>query len=395
MEKILTFFEKYWKLLAISLFVVALSYVLLFRSLGTLLPGYDLAEVTSKAQSISLRTIYENPVDAPYKLLVWTGNKLDHHGLLVTRIAAGLLAIPVAVLFYWVALHWYSKRVAFLSSILFISSSGFLHFGRFGTGLILQMSTLLLISAVFLYRRAKHETLMAYMFATILAVCLYIPGFVWIVTVGAVVLRRSIPGVLAKLGKTHAALIGLLVLAIVAPLLWVGFHTSSVALAILGLPTALPSIREVVSEILHLGSSIVYRGYWDPAYWLYGSPLLNIGEVILFVAGLFMLINKPILRQNYFILGALALGSALVVLGGSVTIALLVPLIYLVIAGGIFYLLDQWLTVFPRNPVARYIGIGIICILAAFSAMYHLRAYYTAWPNNPKTKQVYIIQQPS
>ncbi|MCA9326923.1 hypothetical protein KDA14_00155, partial [Candidatus Saccharibacteria bacterium] len=91
MEKILSFFEKYWKLLAVGLFVVGLSYILLFRSLGSLLPGYNVAEVSSKAQSISLHTIYENPVDAPYKLLVWVGGKLNHQSLLVTRVAAALL----------------------------------------------------------------------------------------------------------------------------------------------------------------------------------------------------------------------------------------------------------------------------------------------------------------
>ncbi|MCA9327677.1 hypothetical protein KDA14_04070, partial [Candidatus Saccharibacteria bacterium] len=185
------------------------------------------------------------------------------------------------------------------------------------------------------------------------------------------------------------------ILMIISPLLWVGLHNSTIVLSVLGLPSTFPSLSGLLHETLHLGSSIIYRGYWSPAYWLYGAPLLNVGEVVLFIAGLFMLINKPILRQNYFILGALIVGSALVILRGSVTIALLVPLVYLVIAGGIYYLLDQWLTVFPRNPVARYIGIGLICILAAFSAMYHLRAYYTAWPSNPKTKQVYTIKQPS
>jgi hypothetical protein len=128
---------------------------------------------------------------------------------------------------------------------------------------------------------------------------------------------------------------------------------------------------------------------------MYGAPLLNVGESVLFIAGLILLVKRPILRGNYFLLGTLIVSTILIVIGGSATIAMLTPLIYLTIAGGLFYMLDQWLTVFPRNPIAKYSGVLLLMTLVSFSILYHLRAYYTAWPNAPETKVVYSVKQPS
>ncbi len=386
-----TFFSRYWRLIVVAIFVALLSYVLLFRGLGTLTGGYSQTEVTSLHQSRSLRVIYDDPANAPYKLLVWAQLKFGEQGLITTRIAAASLAIFVAVLFYWVALHWYSKRVAFLASVLFISSSGFLHAGRYGTGLILQMATLLLISCVLLYMRTRHDRLIAYLLAGLLAICLYIPGFIWFEIIGLIVMRDYVRQLLKKLGPVHTILVSCLFLVIVAPLLWVGMHHLALFRTLAGLPATIPSLSTLFYNTIHLASSVIWRGYWPPEYWLYRAPLLNVAETILLFAGLFVLFKRPILRQNFFLIGTIVVSSLLIILGGSVSITMLVPLVYLVIAGGIYYLFDQWLTVFPRNPVARTTGLVFVFLLATFSALYHLQAYYTAWPNAPETKRVYTI----
>ncbi|MBP7858224.1 hypothetical protein KA016_04125 [Candidatus Saccharibacteria bacterium] len=395
MEKILNFWSKYWRLVFVGFFVAIVAYVLLFRGISTLTGGYASAELSSQQQSASLRYIYENPVNAPYKLLVWGALKLDHHSLAVTRIAAALFAVMVAVLFYWVALHWYSKRVALLSTLLFISSSGFLHIGRNGSGLILQMATLVLIACVLLYRRVRQETAVAYIIALVLATCLYIPGMIWFELIGLVIMRKRIASMFSKLGHVHTWVIFILGTVPVLPLLWVGVRDVSILREVSGLPATLLSPLQLLDNALHLGSSVVYRGYWPTDHWMYGAPLLNLGEAILLLAGLLVLVRRPILRGNYFLIGTLLTATALIVLGGSVSIAMLIPLVYLTIAGGVYYLLDQWLEVFPRNPFARFIGVALILLLAGCSVFYHLKAYYTAWPNAPETKVVYSVKQPS
>jgi hypothetical protein len=392
MENPRNFFQRHWKLILITTGIALLAYILLFRQLGGLTGAYSTQELASQTQASSLHDIYSNPVNAPYKLLVWTGLKLGHHSLLITRIAAAAIAVGVATLFYWVAVHWYSKRVALLSSILFIGSSGFLHIGRYGTALILQMATLLLIACVLLYRRARRETPVTYLIVVLLALCLYVPGIFWFELLGLALLHKHIWRLFNRLGWLHGVAILTLGIGITIPILWASIQNPAVLREILALPAHVPTVASLWQQAKELGGAIVYRGYYSPEFWLYGSPLLNTAEMTLFLAGVFVLIQTPRLRKDHYIVGAMLVSIALILLGGSATIAMLIPLMYLVIAGGIYYLLDQWLTIFPRNPIARGLGVGLICITASFSAYYHVQAYYVAWPQAPETEQVYTIK---
>lgn len=392
MDKLKTFFQRHWRLLLIATGIAILAYILLFRQLGGLTGAYSNAELVSQTHASSLRTIFHNPVNAPYELLVWMGLKLGHHSLLTTRVAASIIAIGVAILFYWVALHWYSKRVALLATILFVGSSGFLHIGRYGTALILQMTTLLLIACVLLYHRASSERLATYFITILLALCLYVPGIFWFELLGLILMRRHVRRLVRQLGKLHSILVITLGLVIVAPLIWGSIQSTATLRELLALPSSVPTPAVLWENAKSLGQAIFYHGYYSPDFWLYGAPLLNVAETILALAGIFVLIQPPRLRGNYYVIGAIAASIALILLGGGATIAMLIPLIYLLIAGGIYYLLDQWLTIFPRNPIARDAGVGLICIMVSLSTYYHLQAYYIAWPQAPETKQVYIIK---
>lgn len=391
MEKLRDFWGRYWKFILIAVGVGILSYVLLFRQLGSLPAAYSHTEVVSRSHASSLREIFNNPVEAPYELLVWAGLKLGHHSLYVTRIAAASLAIGIAILFYWVALHWYSRRVALLGTVAFVTSGAYLHFGRFGSGMILQMAPLVLISSVILFRRTTHERLVAYILTPLLVACLYIPGMFWFELIGFVLLRKRIRTLLQKLGPLHTVLVAVLGLVLLAPLVWASVKDTNVILQVLALPSAIPSVQDIWQQLRELGSALFYRGHYSPEYWLYGAPLFNIIEIVLLLAGAYIIVQKPRLRGNYYILGTLATGIVLILLGGGASIAMLIPLLYLVITGGIYYLLDQWLVVFPRNPLARGFGVVIMCMVIGFSAYYHLHAYYVAWPKAPETKQVYRI----
>jgi hypothetical protein len=54
-------------------------------------------------------------------------------------------------------------------------------------------------------------------------------------------------------------------------------------------------------------------------------------------------------------------------------------------------LLQQWFTVFPRNPLARLIGVLMVSLLVVLSAYYNTRHYFVAWPKNSQTEQVFGI----
>lgn len=395
METILNVWSRYWRLVVAGLVVIVFAYIFLFRGLSTLTGGlYSQTELVSQQQSASLSAIYQDPINAPYKLLVWAGLGLGDHNILSTRVAAALLAGCMGLLFYWVVLHWYSRRISFISTALFITSSGFLHTGRYGTGLVLQMATLVLICCVFFYQQARRETLATYLLVAVFAACLYIPGMAWFALLGIIIMRKRLGQMFKRLGRLHTGIICALGGLLMFPLVWASVQNPAILRDTLGLPATMPMPAQLLDNAIHLVSSIVYRGYWPNEYWLYGAPLLNASEVILFIAGLLLLVQKPILRSNHFLIGALPLAAVLIILDGTTTIALMTPLIYLTIAGGIFYLLDQWLAVFPRNPIARATGMTFMGLLAVFSVLYHANAYYTAWPHAAEMKATYSVAQP-
>lgn len=375
---------------------MVLSYFLLAHNLSSLTNGqYTASELHTKQVSTSMRSIIENPVNAPYKVLVWAGMKLGVDSLLVTRLVSVLFALPIIGVFYLVAKHWYAPRIAVIGTMLFATSGGFLHFARYGTPEILQMAPLVLLAGLLLLRATPQRYRMLYMFAFTALVCisLYIPGVVWLGLVGVLLLKNRIVAVIRSLGIWRGALVPLLALIILAPLVYSITKDFALLKQFAGLPDQIPTLASIGDEVRHLGASLVYRGYWPADYWLVGAPLLNIGEIALFVAGAWFLLRRPMIRGNYYLIIALAVSSVFIVLQGSIGIAVLIPLLYLVITGGLHLLVDDWMKVFPRNPFANALSMVLVSLLAGFSVLYHTRAYYLAWPGAPETKGAYTIRQ--
>jgi hypothetical protein len=52
-------------------------------------------------------------------------------------------------------------------------------------------------------------------------------------------------------------------------------------------------------------------------------------------------------------------------------------------------MLENWLYIFPINPIARTIGIIVLSCAVAFSCWYHLNTYYVAWQHDPATQAVF------
>jgi hypothetical protein len=86
------------------------------------------------------------------------------------------------------------------------------------------------------------------------------------------------------------------------------------------------------------------------------------------------------------------LGAVLFALGGPVPFTVLVPIAYLFVVAGIAYLLHEWLSVFPRNPLARSLGYGVLALAVTLSCTYNLRAYFIAWPHSRTTVTTFHVR---
>ena len=89
------------------------------------------------------------------------------------------------------------------------------------------------------------------------------------------------------------------------------------------------------------------------------------------------------------------IGSAVVgIVAGALgqllfAVIMLLPFAYSVIAAGIEYLLDEWYSVFPKNPFARSFGFLVLTSVVLFSMYYQLTRFFVVWPQYENTRKTY------
>jgi hypothetical protein len=394
MKKLNSFFFTAWRPAVAVVSLAILAYVLYFHRLQSLLPGYSASELQTYGLASNWHSIVHDPINAPYKLIVWAAVGLGHHSLLTTRIVAAGFGVAAVLAFFIIAKSWHGFRVAFLSTILFATSAGFLHIARLGSGRVLQMSILVLIGCLLWYRQKPNRGAIAtYGLIAVCSVLWYVPGLVWFELFSVIFLRRGMLQLFRDTTRLHRALMPLIGLLIVSPLLVAIFKTPRLALSAAGLPTTLHALTHAGSGLLSAIAAIGVRSNGNAVLWVGHAPLLNVVELALGAVGAYYYFYQQRSARAMF-LGLSVIVSIILIGLGGVTYASLIPLRYLFIASGLSNLLSQWLTVFPRNPIARISGISLICIMLFFSVLYQTRSYFVAWPHDPATRQTFNHPQP-
>lgn len=378
---------KSWHFLSTVVIIGAALSLLLVSRLETLLPGYSKAEIAT-ATNIGTSAIIDNPVNAPYKVTALVINKIIDNPLLSTRLSAIVFGVLTLGLFYIGIRHWHASRTAFLATVLFACSAWFLHIARFGTPEILLPFSILLLAVCSYWIATAEHTKFSY-FAALLAIGLtiYTPGMIWFIALGVILRHKDIRLIRRRLSLPYQiALYALLVMFVVMPLVYSALKHPHIITALLGFPEAWPSIIEIIKNFVTLP---VHLFIWSPENYQTGLSNLPLADGlagILFPLGVYYYFKFRSLARAKLLGICLIIAALLIALEGPVTTALLLPLVYIVVSGGIALLLGQWLTVFPRNPFARSLGIILLTVAVAMSCVYNLRAYFIAWPNNTETK---------
>ncbi len=364
-----------------------LAYVLYFHRLGTLLPGYNSLELQSLHGATDWHKLVQDPINSPYIALVWLLTAVLHHGVLVTRIVAACFGIIAVMAFFLVARLRFNYWVALTGTLLFATSSGVLHTTRLGTAQILQLGILVLLALVLMYRRYRsHRVALGYLTAVACGILLYVPGLIWFEVLGIILLWLTMRRHRQPLPGQHAAAWVGIFLACATPLVIASISHPQLLLDAGGLPHNVDTLTNFGVNVLHTLMSLAVRSNGSPVLWVGHAPLLNVVELVLLTIGLY---SSAYVHQGFYsrlLLATGFLGVVLVSLGGGVAFICLVPVIYLLICEGFFFLLQQWFAVFPRNPVARLTGICLVTVMLSFSVLYQGRLYFVAWPHNPAVR---------
>lgn len=395
METIKQIFFQVWRTALIALSLGLVAYWLYFGRLGSLVPGYSSEELTTYAQAADWHHIAANPVNAPYTVVVWLFTAVLHHNALVTRMVAAGFAVLIALLFYGIIRQWYSFRIAFLGTLLFATSSGFLHFARLGTGQILQMSALAFIAFLVWYQHERrYHKFVGYGLAAVLALLWYVPGMVWFELLGLIVLSGRARIRWRHTPTKHMFGWAAVFLVVLLPLGAAGVENHRLLLTIGGLPQNLHTMPHIFANLRAAIVSVSVHSGSRPLLTLSRAPLLTAAELALGILGVYGYWYHDRSARALMLTGFAVISLALMSLGGGVGIASLIPLLYLFIIHGLRHLLGRWLVVFPRNPIAKFTGIAAVCAMLFFSVLYQVRTYFVAWPHSTATLETFNLQQP-
>lgn len=300
-----------------------------------------------------------------------------------------LLGLAVVCSFYYVISKWYTRRIAILGTLLLVTSSWFLHISRLSTNDII-FSLLFLLFAGGVWVEEARRNIKALLACGLIGLALlYVPGMIWFILPIVVWQHRRITLYLGQIETWQLSLLIAIGAILLLPLILAIVYQPTLYKAWLGLPEHWPTLKQIAQNLIHIPLNIFWRGPRDASRWLGQLPLIDWFGSAMFVIGAYSYWFKLHLDRTWFLIYIAIIGSILMSIGGPVRINLFLPFIYLVIAGGIALMLQQWFTVFPRNPFARTLGTTLLIIAVLASSFYQLNHYFVAWPNAPETKAAF------
>jgi hypothetical protein len=367
--------------------------LLLWFHLGSLLNGYSAHEAETLQASQSLRHILDNPVNAPFTVVAYLFSltPLGDHGALAVRATATLYGLIVLTTFYWLVRYWHGERSAILGTTLFGCSAWFLHVSRLGTPEALLFIPLALLASTAWLRKTDSRLVLLAGFG-LTAALLYIPGMIWLLVAAAIWQAKTI----LRLFKEHFSLMilgSLALLALATPLVWAIYQQPETAKVITGLPAqGWPQPIESLERLAGIVSNLLVRGPLDAERWLGRLPILDAFALAMLALGFYLYMRHWRLVRTKMVFVSLSVGTLLIALGGAVTISILMPFIYVLVAAGVGVMLDRWQTVFPRNVIAQSVSLGLISLAVIAASWYGLRHYFVAWPNASATKTIFVVK---
>jgi hypothetical protein len=381
-----------WQKLAIFAAVLAAAFSLLFYRLDrpSLLSG---KEINTVFDSQNIHRLLHNPLNAPYNLIEHF--ILSYHNTIVfARLTGVIIGIAVVLLFFFILKFWLSIYYALAGSLMFASTSWFLHTARFNSPNILLLLILAPLACGLWLKHSHKRGLVILVSAVVIGLSLYVPGLVWFILAGILIQNRTLIHELKHTVKWVPIMALLIFIIIISPLgWWLIQHPANFKLFI-GIPRTINWDWKLLLNLARVPGEVFVRGSINPATWLGHIPLLNVFESVMVVLGIYTFWQNRKLDRTRVVAIAIAISLFLITLNGPSELTLLLPFMYMLMAAGLVYMWDLWHGVFPTNPVAKSTGIIILVVAILFSCTYHLREYYVAWPNNPQTLTAYSQKLP-
>lgn len=376
------------KILFVFVSGVIFFFLYMFR-LGGFIRGDSVYETPKYLNIMHADDLLKNLVFGPIKFLDFLMLKIDQPNSTLFRLISVFVVALSLVLFYRLILKWQTQRIAVISTAMLGTSSFVLGAGRFtfqDTVYLLIIPSLLLIGT---WLRTKKYVKRIFFAFPATAVFMYFPGFLLFFLFFIFVFRKRLLAAW-RFSDPRIRIVsiasGLLIL---VPMIYGLFKFPKQYDFLLGIDRFLNSgISEVFESLIHIPKQLFISGINNPLQILVGSPIIDIVTIIFMGLGIFAYTKSEHTLRARMLFGLIIVSVVSMSLSSQVSFGLILPLIYIFASKGIAFLLQNWFTVFPRNPAARNLGVTLIFIPIILSIFYNTNRYFFAWPESPETIKV-------
>lgn len=351
-------------------------------------PRAAIQEVEYANSVSSISQIIENPISLPHKALSYVGLASSDSIRIIRSISIIIFGVS-AVALYRILKRWHSDRIALFATAMYATNATVLTIGRLGTPLVMLFCWSFVVALVLwlLHGKSRHTAPVTLLILSTLL--LYIPGGIYFLLLFAATYINKIRAAL-KLVRRKSFYVAIGVsLILLAPLVVAVARNTEILRQWLLLPDTI-NLSSILTNILDVPSAFIYRAPPEALFTIGRLPILDVASGGLFLIGLYAYQRYVKLERTRFMIITTAIAIVLGALGQTIAaIVIVLPYAFIVIAAGLSYLLDQWYSVFPKNPIARTFGFLLLTLLICFSVYYQLYRFFIAWPQSPETRAVY------
>ncbi|HEX5797888.1 MAG TPA: hypothetical protein VFX79_00905 [Candidatus Saccharimonadales bacterium] len=359
----------------IILILLSILYLPASKFIGTSGQYQDLVGQSSSTDVILSESSY-----MPQKFFLYFTHSSGLSSEFMLKIYSFLFILLVVYLFYIVCLRWLGRNTALLTTLLFSSSSWMILSSQ-----SLDFNNIYLVFiplAICLnYLLAQNKNTWKLLFAGLLfAATLYSPGIIWSILGFIILLPFFMQKILEKYDLRKIWMLLAIIFVTIIPL-FVSFvlYPDNFAHILAGdSQTTVSSFTQNLQASLE---ALFLNGIPDSNLWLVGTPIFNYLSCLLLVFGLVALfVDKRLKHRFDFLAVSLIFAVLALTFVGLPALSLIIPIVYLTAGYGIKFLLDNWYSIFPSNPVARNLGLSLVVFTVVLSSGYNIVRYYVAWP---------------
>ncbi len=355
--------------------------------------GLSVQEVNNIRATNQLNLLHPSSLavtNLPLHLLQLASFSIFGVSILSIKLPVILLSVITSFAIFFLLRRWFKSNVSILSMFIMLTTGQYIFIAQQFSSNILYVlySAVILLFASLVFQKAKYSRIWKVLLAFSVALSLYTPYF-WYINLGLLTValihphtRYFILSKKSRLSWLPAIVVGLVT---VAPLIYLLLTSQSFVWQVLG-------IDDLTWTIMPNLEALAYSFVWPEPKVIDGQimPIIGTSGLLLTILGFASILRHGYTARFYMIATWIVLAAPLLVLGPQLIAVITVPM-FILLAMGVETLINEWYSLFPRNPYARVTGLLLIIGLVGVMSISGIDRYIHGYRFLPEVARQHSV----